>query len=414
MKTTFLFASALVAQFAVSALAAPPAEIPDYAVDAAYGQERLPAPPLNITADEKDVIHVLLSNGAVSILGPSGEPTGGFNPELPAPATAIAINAGKIYLLYSTSKEEEVVVRDRKTRRNTPTGVRCGVFGPTGTKEREIGLPGILTAKDAHFVKGQLAVADYQTRQIVTYDIGGTGANAKALKEISGSFRLCCGIFDFYPTADGLSFLVANLGAFQVDTYTNGKLKKGDSFGSRGDKFEQFHGCCNPVNVADIGGNFVVTVEKDPTRVKICTADGKRAKAIEGLGELVTGCTSIPVVVDKKGAIYLASAGRSRVVRCVTGTTPSPAAGGTTAATNSSPKDLTEVRDWTDQSGKKVSAKLVSHDPAPGDADGKPVVIRDGKVRMVVGQKVFNLPLARLSESDQELINKIEKDQDAE
>ena len=60
-----------------------------------------------------------------------------------------------------------------------------------------------------------------------------------------------------------------------------------------------------------------MTVEKSPTRVKIYDKDGKSQKPVDGLAELVKGCSVIPVAVDSKGAVYLASRKKSCVVKCV-------------------------------------------------------------------------------------------------
>jgi hypothetical protein len=269
------------------------------------------------------------------------------------------------------------------------------VFDPAGTKKQEIALPEVVSAKDAHFIGDQLAVADLRKAQIVTFDIN--GAKAKAVKTIGGSFRLCCGIFDFHPAVDGKSLLVANLGAFKVQTFTGGS--KSHEFGARGEKFEEFHGCCNPVNVADIGGDFIVTVEKSPTRVKICDRNGNGAKSIEGLGELVNGCSTIPIAVDSKGAFYLASATRSCIVKCVTGAAPAAPEAAAPAAAR------TETRMWHASDGRTVEGRLVAFPPTSSET--APVLVRDGKVCLEAKGRTFNLPLDRLSQEDQDYVAKL-------
>lgn len=86
------------------------------------------------------------------------------------------------------------------------------------------------------------------------------------------------------------------------------------AFGQRGKKLNDFHGCCNPVSVASLSTGAIVTVEKDPTRVKVFSKDG--AKAISGIEELVQGCLHIPMAVDSKDNLYLAS-GKKGMVKCV-------------------------------------------------------------------------------------------------
>ena len=85
-------------------------------------------------------------------------------------------------------------------------------------------------------------------------------------------------------------------------------------FGQRGKTINDFHGCCNPVNVAYLYNGVNVTVEKDPTRIKVYSKEG--AKKIAGISELVKGCTYIPMIVDSKDNLYLAS-GEKGIVKCV-------------------------------------------------------------------------------------------------
>jgi hypothetical protein len=58
----------------------------------------------------------------------------------------------------------------------------------------------------------------------------------------------------------------------------------------------------------------LVTVEKDPTSVKIFSKDG--VKQIEGIQELVKGCSYIPMIVDNNDNLYLAS-DKKGLVKCV-------------------------------------------------------------------------------------------------
>ena len=45
---------------------------------------------------------------------------------------------------------------------------------------------------------------------------------------IDKEFRLCCGIFDFCPSVDGKGFIVANLGAFKVQSFRNKRKVDGN------------------------------------------------------------------------------------------------------------------------------------------------------------------------------------------
>ena len=390
--------SSILALCAITTVAA--VEVPAYKVDGSFSTESLKATPIAIAVTPQDQIQVLLNNGTVTTYDPSGKSTGEFAAKMDPLPTAMTMANGKTYLLSTQSKDEEVEFQGKKIKRKVASGASCAVFTASGTKEGEFVLPDVLSATDAHFIGDQLAVGDYKKSQIAFFNL--TSDKATPAKKIEGEFRLCCGIFDFCPTIDGESMFVANLGAFKVQTYTN--RKKHGEFGARGEKLEDFHGCCNPVNVAALGTGFIVTVEKAPTRVKICDRKGKDAKLIEGVGELVTGCSTIPVAVDSKGAIYLASATKRRLIKCVSDAPPSGIPGAAATSTVSSktgPAELSGERAWQDaQSGNKVTGKLIAFEGAGATA----TIVRDGKIRLMVGQKSFDLPLARLSQGDQDFV----------
>lgn len=81
---------------------------------------------------------------------------------------------------------------------------------------------------------------------------------------------------------------------------------------------------------------------------------------------------------------------------------------------------LYESRIWSSTDGKIIQGKLIAFEDLivetpQGTAEpefppppAKPTTIRDGKVRISVNQKPFEIPLARLSEADQELILQIQ------
>jgi hypothetical protein len=116
-----------------------------------------------------------------------------------------------------------------------------------------------------------------------------------------------------FDVNDKNQIFVANLAAFRTSIFDfDGNILA--TFGKRGKTINDFHGCCNPVNVASLPNGAVITVEKDPTRVKIYDKSG--AKKIDGIEELVKGCAYIPMTVDKNENIYLASPEKG-LVRCV-------------------------------------------------------------------------------------------------
>jgi hypothetical protein len=194
------------------------------------------------------------------------------------------------------------------------------VYDPAGTKVATLKLPEASSATDAHFIGGELAVGDYEKGQIVFFEVN--GSEAKMVRKIDKVFRLCCGIFDFCPGSEPGTIVAANLGAFKVQNF-KGTEKTGE-FGQRGEKPEEFRGCCNPVNLGLLADGSIITVEKDPTRVKIFAKDTKTCTKITGLTELVKGCSTIPIAVDSKGAIYLASDTMKCIVKCVPGVSDQP------------------------------------------------------------------------------------------
>lgn len=382
-------------------------DAPAYKVRNSFGQPEITSTPVAIAMDAKDEIRLLLSGGAVVSFDSEGKSTGKFESGMNPPPSAMTTANGKIYLLATEIKSEEKEFQGRKRVVSMPVGVKCAVFTAAGVKEAEFALPEVITAKAARFVGNQLAIGDYGKKQIVFYTLEGN--TPKVAKKISDGFRLCCGIFDFCPTADGKSILVANLGAFKVQTFTD--EKKSDEFGARGAKLDEFHGCCNPVNLATIGTSAIVTVEKSPTRVKVYGRNGKGVETIEGLGELVAGCSTIPVAVDSKGAIYLASASKRCVVKCVSDTAPvgmpAPSGAATSAAQSAAYVELSEAKPWRDVSGRTVQGKLIAFNPAAGASTPSSTLIRDGKVRLLVGQKTYELSIERLVEEDQAFIAKL-------
>jgi hypothetical protein len=165
----------------------------------------------------------------------------------------------------------------------------------------------LITASGAKVLEGKLIVSDCNTQMLALYD----AKTGKQLSKING-MRPCCGILDFAVNANK-QLVVANLGAFRVQSFDlTGKSLM--SFGKRGRELTAFHGCCNPVSVTSLKNGAIVTVEKDPTQVKIFSKEG--AKLVAGIDELVKGCSYIPMIVDGKENLYLASREKG-IVKCV-------------------------------------------------------------------------------------------------
>jgi hypothetical protein len=108
--------------------------------------------------------------------------------------------------------------------------------------------------------------------------------------------------------------------------------------------------------------------------------------------------------------------------------------GGTNSGVNVIPKEqgkpatarytthiiLSESRIWSSTDGKTLTGKLIAFEdlvveapqgaasPAIPPPPAKPTVIRDQKVRLFINQKAVEIPLARLGQADQELIEQIQ------
>ncbi len=277
------------------------AEAEGYKSAGSSGSGQFKAQIQDITVDSKDNVIATDANGNLVITSPDGI-TKKISTGVKDVSTVTCDKEGNIYLLATGTTMEEYTYQGRKYKRNTPTGVSCTVFSPAGEKSRSFIVKDVKSAKTAKLVGGKLLIADMKVRKILVCD----AQTGDVTASIGDNLRLCCGIFQFSTGPDNNSIVVANLGAFQVQTYDLSG-KKTAEFGSRGNTLNEFHGCCNPVSVAVLPDGSYITAEKDPTRIKIYDKDGKTATAVAGVDELVKGCSDIPIAVDSKGNIYLAA-----------------------------------------------------------------------------------------------------------
>ena len=264
---------------------------------------------VQLTAAPDDTLYVLEAGGKVVGFSPDGKEKVRFDTGLLSAAALAVDRERRLYLFSTVTRKKKVKVRSRLRVKLFPVGVKCVVFSPDGSPQGERSFPTLKSVRTAHFVGNRLVIADLAARALVILD----PATGKETARISKGLRLCCGIFDFAP-APADSLIVANLGAFKVQRFDlDGKLL--EAFGERGRAPAAFHGCCNPVSAAWLPDGRIVTVEKDPTRVKIYSADRKSVRSIKGIEELVKGCSFIPLAVDSKGTIYLGAA-KGYIVVC--------------------------------------------------------------------------------------------------
>ncbi|PKP06641.1 MAG: hypothetical protein CVU10_03520 [Bacteroidetes bacterium HGW-Bacteroidetes-5] len=255
-----------------------------------------------------DNVCAITADGKVLVVSPTGAKVAEFKSVLNSKPSVIAVDkADNIYVLGTIVEKKTVESRGRSMQVETPTGVECVVLNSKGVKVRDLKLEGLITATGVRVSENNILVADTRGRLINIYDLE-TGAKKSAIEKL----RTCCGILDF-GVRNNNEVLVANLGAFRVNGYDFTGAPT-IAFGQRGTGIDEFHGCCNPVSVAFLSNGGIVSVEKDPTRIKVYSKEG--AKKIEGIDELVKGCAYIPMIVDSKDNVYLASK-TDGIVKCV-------------------------------------------------------------------------------------------------
>ncbi|WP_372846258.1 hypothetical protein, partial [Pontiella sp.] len=258
-----------------------------------------------------DTLCALETNGKVTCFKSDGSIAGSFETGMKN-TTAIAFAPdGNIHVFSTLTEVKKVKSGARMREVQVPVGVEQGIFDASGKKLKTNTLESLKSAKAAKIMDGRLIVADLSARALVFLDLESGQETAK----ITQGLRLCCGIFDFCEAPDH-TVAISNLGAFKLQRYNmGGELVH--EFGQRGRALDDFQGCCNPVSAAYLPNGAILTVEKDPTRIKIYDADGKNAQQIEGVEELVKGCSFIPCAVDSKGTIYLAAGSKGYIVKCV-------------------------------------------------------------------------------------------------
>jgi hypothetical protein len=278
-----------------------------FALDKSYPGESL-KDMVYLAAFPDDKLCTLRKDGFVCLVGTDGVKISEFKTSLTGRPTALAIDQknGSLYVLGTIIQEKTNKFRGKEYKYEEKIGVECQVYDSKGTMIRSLPLTGMKTATGAKVINGKLLISDYSSRKVAICN-SETGAVESTIDDL----RACCGILDF-GVNNKEEILVANLGAFRVQAFDySGKIKY--AFGRRGPGLNDFHGCCNPVNVAFLTNGAIITVEKDPTRIKVYTKSG--AKKIEGIQELVKGCAYIPMVSDSKNNLYLASA-NSGIVKC--------------------------------------------------------------------------------------------------
>lgn len=251
---------------------------------------------LAMLADDR--VAGLRSDGSITLFDGTGKVTGEIKSGVEKALVFAVDETGNYYIIAKVLVDGKAPV----------TGAaECAVLNKAGRKIRSFRIEQTGSPSGSKVSGGTLYLADSGKRMVGAYD----ALTGEQKGEIT-NLRPCCGILDF-TLSPGNRLIVANLAAFRAD-YFNADLEQVGAFGERGRLAHQFHGCCNPVNVACLSDGAILSVEKDPTRIKIYYNENE-ATVIEGVRELVKGCSYIPLAVDSKDNIYLASP-TDGVVRC--------------------------------------------------------------------------------------------------
>lgn len=223
-------------------------------------------------------------------------------------ADALATDGNTIYLFATRTETRTVEQGNRKLKQEVPTGVLCKRFSMAGQPAPDLTLDAKSVAS-ARVVGKTLYLGDLNAHTVRLFDL----ETGKQTGSVGRDLRLCCGIFDFSVEKTSGDLLVANLGAFKVQRY-NAAGKLLTQFGQRGESDRDFQGCCNPVSVASLADGSLVTVEKQPSRVKVCSPDGKLIQVFPKLEQLVEGCQQVSLAVDSRGRVYLGVNARKHFV----------------------------------------------------------------------------------------------------
>jgi hypothetical protein len=166
-------------------------------------------------------------------------------------------------------------------------------------------------------------VADAGNHQVIRYKTDGTAAGIIGRKDpgkgIDG-FTIPSPYLDVAVGSDGLLRAV-NPGRLRLEIYTpQGELVA--KWGDASAKVEGFGGCCNPVHIALLDDDRVVTSEKGVARIKVYSKDGQFRCVVAGhesfpaLACPTTECTkgkALDVAADSAGRIFVLDPSNSEV-----------------------------------------------------------------------------------------------------
>jgi len=155
-------------------------------------------------------------------------------------------------------------------------------------------------------------VADAGNRVVHRFATNGdyVGAIGRAEADTGVPGLLCPSAhLDCVPVGDAV--YVNNPGNQIVERYAPDGDRLG-FWGGPGTRADQFHGCCNPTDIALLGDDRIVTTSKGTNRLKVFTLDGKLL-AFAGRSSFSPKTVGRDVATDSQGRIWVVDPGDGKV-----------------------------------------------------------------------------------------------------
>jgi hypothetical protein len=138
------------------------------------------------------------------------------------------------------------------------------------------------------------------------------------------------------------------------------------------------------------------------------------------LGAAEAGAQVIPATPKKFGKRSISNNGPSGASITTNGGSISlgPSVPASTRMLYTTHVTLSESRQWKSTDGKSLLGRLIAFEditteiergaaPPPFSPPANPTVVKEGKARLLINMKPYELPLDRLSEADREFVEKI-------
>ncbi len=249
-------------------------------------------------------ICTLQKNGAIKIINSSGTELKSWLPHIEGNIAALAIDeSDEIYVLSSLKKKIRKKIRGKLIDYELPVGIGYHVFNMNGELVRKMQIDALKQVMGAKLYKDKLVISDSKDKAVGIFN----KSSGELLAKMEG-MRPCGDVLDISISAKG-EILIGNLGSFRIEIF-NMNGKRLGAYGERGKELKDFHGCCNPVNLASLKSGAIVTVEKFPTRIKLfCENEVLELPESEEL----KSCKYMPFISDSDNNLYVGAGGKGLV-----------------------------------------------------------------------------------------------------